>query len=124
MRVLANEYDVLSGPLGGGVRKLMRDYTQVVIQTFKELSPGKSIQELRAATFGLFGMLTWVDQWHRPQRDLSVDRLAEEFTSIFLGHFLGGTPTGAENADGEQDDSSADWSRKNTTSSILSGPGF
>jgi AcrR family transcriptional regulator len=124
MRVLVREWDVLSGPFGKEIRKLMRDYTQIVIRTFKELSPGKSSQELRAAAFGLFGMLTWVDQWYRPQKDLSVDLLADEFTSIFLGHFLTGSAGGAGGVDPGQDGSSGDWSRKNSTSSILSGPGF
>lgn len=124
MKVLVREWGVLSGPFGNGIRKLMRDYTQIVIRTFKELSPGKTSQELRAAAFGLFGMLTWVDQWYRPKRDLSVDLLADEFTSIFLGHFLTGSPVGAGGVDPDQDGSSGDWTKKNSTSSILSGPGF
>jgi AcrR family transcriptional regulator len=124
MKVLVREWDVLSGPFGTGIRKLMRDYTQIVIRTFKELSPEKSSKELRAAAFGLFGMLTWVDQWYRPKRDLSLDRLAEEFTSIFLGHFLSGSPGGAGGVNTEEDSSSGKWTKKNPASSILSGPGF
>jgi AcrR family transcriptional regulator len=124
MKVLVREWDVLTGPFGSGIRKLMRDYAQIVIRTFKELSPGKSSQELRAATFGLFGMLTWVEQWYRPKKDLSVDLLADQFTSIFLGHFLTGSPVAAGGADLGPDGSSGDWGKKNTTSSILSGPGF
>jgi hypothetical protein len=69
-------------------------------------------------------MLTWVGQWYRPKKDLAVDRLAEEFTSIFLGQFMKGPSAGPEEVDAEQADSSAEWTRENTTSSILSGPGF
>lgn len=124
MKVLVREWGVLSDPFGDGIRKLMRDYTQIVIRTLKELSPEKGSKELRAAAFGLFGMLTWVDQWYRPKKDLSVDLLTEEFTSIFLGHFLSDPTAGAGAGNTEQDLSSGKWTKKDSTSSILSGPGF
>jgi AcrR family transcriptional regulator len=112
MRVLVHEWEALSGVLGKGIRDLMREYARVVSLTLQELSPQKTRLELRAATFGLFGMLTWVDQWYRPGRDLPLDLLAEEFAGIFLGGVLSGTPATPE------------WSKKNSASSMLSGPGF
>lgn len=87
MRVLVREWGALAGPVGDEIRQLMREYAGVVIRTFRELSPDRSLQELRAATFGLFGMLSWVDQWYRPGQDLPLDLLAEQFAGILLGGF-------------------------------------
>ena len=124
MRVLANEWETLSGPFDKEIRRLMREYAGLVTRTFRRLSPERSSQELRAAAFGLFGMLTWVDQWHRPGRDLSVELLADEFSDIFLKGFLNADASsqavmtnGKESATGEEDRSSSPFA-------ILSGPGF
>jgi len=124
MRVLVHEWEALSRPFGEEVRGLMRSYAQVVIQTFQELSPDKTRQELRAATFGLFGMLTWVDQWYRPGRDLPLDLLAEQFAGIFLAGFLCDPHAVSASAEARAKEAAGEWSERNSTSSILSGPGF
>jgi hypothetical protein len=124
MAVLVREWQTLSGTFGQEIRQLMRDYVEEVIQTLKELSPRRSRKELRAAAFGLFGMLNWVDQWHRPDRDLPLDVLADRFSEILLRGLLAeGLPSSP--AEGAQEAAAApDWSKKSTKSSILSGPGF
>ena len=124
MRVLVHEWRALSGPFGEEIRGLMREYAQVVIRTIKDLSPDKTSKELRAAAFGLFGMLTWVDQWYRPGRDLSLDLLAEQFSDTFLVGFLSTPRTGAAERTTEAQEPTQEWSKQNSTSSILSGPGF
>ncbi len=124
MRVLVHEWEALSGPFGEEIRSLMREYVKVVTQTFKDLTPEKTANELRAATFGLFGMLTWVDQWYRPGRDLPLDLLADQFTGIFLGGLLSGPRTDPKPKTSEAEEPAREWSKKNSTSSILSGPGF
>ena len=124
MQVLVREWKALSGPYGEEIRKLMRGYVEIVIRTFRDLSPGKSPEELRAAAFGLFGMLTWVDQWHRPGRDLALDLLAEEFSGIFLGTFLSEEDSLTNGKRSKAEESKREWSKKDSTSSILAGPGF
>ncbi len=124
MQVLVREWKALSGPFGEELRKLMREYTGIVSETFRELHPQRSPEELRAATFGLFGMLTWVDQWYRPGRDLPLDLLADQFSVIFLGGFVPTTPNGATAAAANGERTPREWSRQDSTSSILSGPGF
>jgi AcrR family transcriptional regulator len=124
MRVLVHEWEALSGPLGEEIRRLMREYAQVVTQTFQDLSPEKTRRELRAATFGLFGMLTWVDQWYRPGRDLPLDILAEQFAGIFLGGFLSDPQINPESRPSKAEEPTGEWSKRNSTPSILSGPGF
>ena len=124
MRVLVREWEALSGPFGEEVRGLMREYARVVMRTLRDLSPQKTLKELRAATFGLFGMLTWVDQWYRPVRDFPLDLLAEQFAGIFLGGFMSDPRTNAASSTSEGEGSTREWSKKNSASSILSGPGF
>jgi AcrR family transcriptional regulator len=124
MRVLVHEWEALSGPFGEDIRTLMREYAEVVSETLRALHPDRSPEELRAATFGLFGMLTWVDQWHRPGRDLPLDLLADQFSAIFLGGFTGRGGEAARQPESNGNDTSQEWTEKNSTPSILSGPGF
>ena len=124
MRVLVHEWEALSGPFGQGIRNLMREYAQIVMGTLKDLSPEISEQELRAAAFGLFGMLTWVDQWYRPERDLPLDLLAERFADIFLGGFMADRRLEAASGANNGKAPTQEWSKKRSPPSILSGPGF
>jgi hypothetical protein len=34
-------------------------------------------------------MMNWIYTWYRPDRDVPVDRLAEQIYRLFLGGFLG-----------------------------------
>ena len=124
MRVLVHEWESLSGSYDHQIRSLMRQYAELVIQTLKELSPRRSIEDLRAAAFGLFGMLTWVDQWHRPDRDLPMDSLADRFSEILLQGFVPEAQTLPAPEKPEDSEPAEAWSKKNAASSILSGPGF
>jgi AcrR family transcriptional regulator len=124
MRVLVHEWETPSGELGDGIRTLMGEYVRIITATLEEVYPAKGPNELRAATFGLIGMLSWVDQWYRPGKDLPLDLLAEEFSSLLLGN-----PTStAEGAIGSPPKDSGkegrEWTQKGVTTSILSGPGF
>lgn len=123
MRVLVHEWRSASGAYGSKIRDLMREYVEVATRLFRELFPEKDAQQLRASVFGLFGMLSWVDRWYRPGRDLPLDLLANEFASIVLQ----GVPArgkGRRDPDRSKETSDGEWSEKSSTSSILSGPGF
>jgi AcrR family transcriptional regulator len=124
MRVLVREWGTLPEPFGDKVRELMREYAWVVIRTFRELSPDRSLQELRAATFGLFGMLSWVDQWYRPGQDLPLDLLAEQFAGILLGGFVLDHQPSTFSEAKVAEEPNPEWSKRNSASSILSCPGF
>ena len=124
MRVLVHEWEALTGTFGAEVRQQMREYAQLAVGLFKELFPRKTYQELRATAFGMFGMLSWVDQWHRPEKDLPLDQLADQFSSILLG----GSPLGSvdrmRRAEEDDEDPAENWSKPSSAGSILSGPGF
>jgi AcrR family transcriptional regulator len=124
MRVLVHEWRALSGSFSEDIRRLMREYARVVTRTLQELSPDRTRGELRAATFGLFGMLTWVDQWYRPERDLPLDLLAGQFAGIFLDGIRSNPRTALAPGIAGSEDPARGWVEKNSTSSLLSGPGF
>ncbi len=124
MRVLVREWEALTGGFGHRIRSLMRTYVRIVMDTLKRLAPERENEEIRAAAFGLFGMLTWVDQWYRPGRDLPLDLVADQFSSILLGEFMSDGRDGRRRSGEEATASGREWGRKGARSSILSGPGF
>lgn len=100
MKVLSHEADSLSGELRQRVNGRKRELTEIVLEILRELRPDESI-DLRVATFSLFGMMNWVYNWYRPDRDVPVERLAEDISQLFMGGFLQGgavLPAGAREA--------------------------
>lgn len=88
MRILAREWDALTGGFHRKVLRRQREYAAMVIRTLRELRPDAPKPELRAATMSLFGMLNWVHQWSLPHRDLPVEEMGKHFSRIFLRGFL------------------------------------
>jgi len=88
MKVLAHDFEALSGEPRRNVLRRMHAYKSLVDRTLEEIRPQRNRAELRASTFALFGMLNWVHTWYRPERDLPVDCLAEHFSHLFLRGFL------------------------------------
>jgi hypothetical protein len=48
------------------------------------LRPDDTRAAQHVAAFSLFGMMNWIYTWYHPERDVPVDQLVEEMTSIFL----------------------------------------
>jgi len=124
MRVLAQEWEALSGSFDLQIRGLMREYVELVSRTLEELSPQMSEKDLRATTFGLLGMLNWVDQWHRPGKDLPLEILAVRYSEILLGGIMTDAPAPPSPEKAEESEPAKAWAKKDAASSILSGPGF
>jgi TetR/AcrR family transcriptional regulator, cholesterol catabolism regulator len=87
MKVLSHEADSLTGDLRNRVNAKKRVLTDTAMAILQELKPDSTI-DLRVATFSLFGMMNWLYNWYRPDRDLAVDRLAEDMSRLFLGGYL------------------------------------
>lgn len=109
MKVLSHEAASLAGEYRDRVNARKRRLTDRVMEILGELQPDNGM-DLRVATFSLFGMMNWLYNWYRPDRDLPVERLAEDMSRLFLGGFLqrdgSGVPAGAmEAAPGEQNPS-------------------
>lgn len=87
MKVLSHESEVLTGEFKAQIAVKKRDYSETLSEILKELVSLPE-PELRAATFGLFGMMNWIYTWHKPGRDLSEEALIEQTLQLFLNGFL------------------------------------
>jgi hypothetical protein len=66
---------------------MKRRLTEMVTEILTELRPAPEL-DLRVSTFALFGMMNWMYNWYRPDRDVPVERLADEISRLFLGGFM------------------------------------
>lgn len=89
MKVLSHEAESLEGEFRRIVNQKKRRYADLCASILSELRPEGSAIHLRVATFSLFGMLNWIYNWYRPERDVPVGELAEEMGRLFLDGFLG-----------------------------------
>jgi AcrR family transcriptional regulator len=87
MKVLTHEADSLTGEFRTRVNAMKRRLTEMVTQILTELRPSSDL-DLRVSAFALFGMMNWMYNWYRPERDVPVERLADEIGRLFLGGFL------------------------------------
>lgn len=87
MKVLSHEADTLSGDYLQRVNARKRKLTDTAMTILSELRPD-GVLDLRVATFSLFGMMNWVYNWYRPERDVPVEQLAEQMSGLFLGGYL------------------------------------
>jgi hypothetical protein len=87
MKVLSHEATVLTGGYRDQVAGKKRRYSDTLMEILGEIRKSDD-SHLRAATFGLFGMMNWVYTWYRPGRDLPVEELVEETLRLFLRGFL------------------------------------
>lgn len=91
MKVLVHEYDSLTGEHREHIRALRHEYMEAclaILRDVRRFSGSGDAEVLRVAAFALFGMMNWTTTWYRPERDVSVDRLAEQIYRLFLGGFL------------------------------------
>lgn len=95
MKVLSHEATSLTGEYRRLVNARKRQYTDLCIQILTELSPPQSPIDARPAAFFLFGMMNWIYNWYRPERDSPVTELAENMSQLFLHGFSSGAAAGA-----------------------------
>ncbi|HET8657045.1 MAG TPA: TetR/AcrR family transcriptional regulator [Longimicrobiaceae bacterium] len=87
MKVLSHEAESLSGDFHARVYAKKRRLTKIASAILTELRPDGEIDR-RVAVFSLFGMMNWIYTWYRPDRDVAVERLAEDMTRLYLGGYL------------------------------------
>lgn len=87
MKVLSHEAESLTGEFREQVNAKKRRLTETAMEILQELRPESDL-DLRVATFALFGMMNWLYNWYRPDRDLPVEQLAEHINRLFLGGYL------------------------------------
>lgn len=89
MKVLSHEAESLTGDMREAVDAMKRNYSRIAKEILAELSLGEPAIDLRVATYSLFGMMNWIYNWYRPDRDVAVEELAEDIHRLFLRGFLG-----------------------------------
>jgi AcrR family transcriptional regulator len=87
MKVLSHEAESLTGEYRRRVNAKKRRLTEVAMGILREIRPEPALDP-RVATFALFGMMNWIYNWYRPEKDLPVDRLAEHMAGLFLNGYL------------------------------------
>ncbi|MBI4540056.1 MAG: TetR/AcrR family transcriptional regulator [Gemmatimonadetes bacterium] len=88
MKVLSHEARALTAEYRRRVNAKKKRYTEIVMEILSELKPAGSAVDLRVATFGLFGMMNWIYNWYRPERDVPVEELAENMIHVFLRGYV------------------------------------
>jgi AcrR family transcriptional regulator len=93
MKVLSHEPESLSGERADELWDMKREYYRALREIVRAL-PGRERDEseLRNTTMSIFGMLNWVYNWYRPQRDGSVDGLAETMGNLVIREVAGPSP--------------------------------
>ncbi len=87
MKVLSHEAGSLEGEYRQRVNAKKRQLTAMATDLLQELRPGSEFDP-RVTTFALFGMMNWLYNWYRPERDLPIERLVDDMTRLFLHGFL------------------------------------
>ncbi|HEX5725871.1 MAG TPA: TetR/AcrR family transcriptional regulator [Longimicrobiaceae bacterium] len=95
MKVLSHESESLTGDFRRRVNAKKRRLAETAEAILADLRPAGDVDR-RVATFALFGMMNWLYNWHRPERDVPLEKLVDDMTRIFLEGFL---PEGAERSD-------------------------
>lgn len=88
MKVLAHEAESLSGDMLEGIRKLKRQYVDMLVQLLAALdghADGRARRQIAAYT--LFGMMNWIYTWYDPAGPVGADELAETMTRLFLNGY-------------------------------------
>ncbi|MCK4787973.1 MAG: TetR family transcriptional regulator [Desulfobacteraceae bacterium] len=88
VKILIEDKKFLSAELN----KLIKDQEKMTFDIFKSNMEVLKRQgkvrdfDLTTATFGIFGMMNWLYHWYRPEKNLSLEQLAEQIVSnLFHG---------------------------------------
>ena len=93
MKVLSHEAESLTGEYRRIVSAKKKRYTELCMEVLEEVQPPGTAIDVRVATYALFGMMNWIYNWYRPDRDVPVTELADAMCQLFLRGYQGGGPT-------------------------------
>ncbi|MEN8374476.1 MAG: TetR/AcrR family transcriptional regulator [Gemmatimonadota bacterium] len=88
MKVLSHEAEALGGEYRRSVNGLKRRYVERTAGLVRALRPDLD-EDPRLATFVLFGMMNWIYNWYRPDRDPPADELAARVYGLFVAGYPG-----------------------------------
>ena len=88
MKVLAHEAESLRGELLDEIRRLKRQYVNLLLELLAALDgQGGDPVQRHVAAYTLFGMMNWIYTWYRPGGAVGVDELATLITRLFLNGY-------------------------------------
>ncbi|MGH7466372.1 MAG: TetR/AcrR family transcriptional regulator [Longimicrobiales bacterium] len=90
MKVLSHELHSLTGEFRETVNATKRRYTDTCRGILQAVAPVGSPIDARVAVYALFGMMNWIYNWYRPERDVPVAKLADDISQLFLRGYLSG----------------------------------
>ncbi len=76
--------------LTGVYKKLIRDKQWTIFHLYRANLESLQQQgmlrrfDVTTATFGIFGMINWIDHWFKPEKDLSIEQVAEDIVNILF----------------------------------------
>ncbi|MBW2368124.1 MAG: TetR family transcriptional regulator [Deltaproteobacteria bacterium] len=80
--------------LSGDLKEKALDKEKAIFYLFKDqlqqLQEAKRIRtcDLTAATFGIFGMINWLYHWYQPEKEMSLDDLAQQIVNLLFHGLL------------------------------------
>jgi AcrR family transcriptional regulator len=92
MKVLSHEAEALAGDFRRRVNAKKRRLTEIAMDILRAIRPAGDVDP-RVATFAMFGMMNWLYNWHRADRDVPLDKIVDDMYRIFLEGFQ---PDGAQ----------------------------
>ncbi len=87
MKVLAHEAESLTGRMLEDVRRLKRQYVDLLLELLAALDGQDDRAPRHVAAYTLFGMMNWMYTWYSPDGPLGSAELAATITRLFLNGY-------------------------------------
>ena len=83
MKVLSHDVESLDGERFANIQVLKKEYVDLLTSVIQKTDPEANIDP-NVATYALFGMMNWIYTWYDPKGSVSPEKLANDFTRLFL----------------------------------------
>ncbi|MFQ5739730.1 MAG: TetR/AcrR family transcriptional regulator [Acidobacteriota bacterium] len=91
-KVVVYEPEFLTGAYRETIHQKQRDYYELLVDILDELKPAArqgSGPDPKLGALALFGMMNWIFTWYHPEKERSVEEVADTMSDIFLHGYLG-----------------------------------
>ena len=94
MKILVDDLKFLDGVYGNLIKDKQKAIFHLYRANLENLQKQGKLRKINAttATFGIVGMINWLDHWHRPEKDLSIEQVADDIVNILLYGLLAEVP--------------------------------
>jgi TetR/AcrR family transcriptional regulator, cholesterol catabolism regulator len=90
VKILVEDKRFLSGELNALAKNKEKTIFYLFRSYVEKMQETGSLRafDLTTATFGIFGMINWLYHWYRPNKKLSIEKLAEQIVNILFHGLL------------------------------------